>query len=154
MYQKGTRLIKRNQLLNRLCSKKKDTKPWSWGEYCKSNNGLHKCTIGTFSDIMCCEYTSTIDEDTDRNLIGSREEAEAFLALMQLRLLRKAWVGEWEPDYEDGTTRIWYIFFYEEKPDVMCNCKSRRPLSFPTEVMTKKFLECFSDLIETAKPLL
>ena len=33
----------------------------------------------------------------DKNICISKEETEAFLALMQLRQLRKAWVDDWEP---------------------------------------------------------
>ena len=43
----------------------------------------------------------------DRNLYASEVEAEATLALTQLIRLRKAWVGEWDP--EKACANIYYI---------------------------------------------
>ena len=81
----------------------------------------------------------------------SEEEAKAFLALMQLRQLRKAWVGDWEPSGYD-----YYAIVYELKygPQIGFYEKLNKSLSFPTREMAGDFLNCFRDLCETAKPLL
>lgn len=42
----------------------------------------------------------------DRNLYASEVEAEATLALTQLIRLRKAWVGEWDPEKDARTNAI------------------------------------------------
>lgn len=88
----------------------------------------------------------------DRNLCTSKEEAEAFLALMQLRQLRKAWIGDWKPNTYDvnygifaTVTNIVQIGHYDN---------IRKNLTFPTKEMAEDFLECFKDLCETAKMLL
>ena len=84
----------------------------------------------------------------------SEEEAEAFLALMQLRQLRKAWVGDWE---QTPHNNIGYILY-----DIEISCfkigygefSCFVTLSFPTKEMAGDFFNCFKDLCETAKPLL
>ena len=89
-----------------------------------------------------------------RNWITSKEEAEAFLALMQLRQLRKAWVGDWE---QPVATPIGVIHYWLPEDKVKYTVGGyciNRHLSFPTKKMAEEFLECFKDLCETAKILL
>ena len=90
----------------------------------------------------------------DKNLCSSKEEAEAFLALMQLRQLRKAWIGDWEQK-KIGTAAVIAYNLNEDKiiVDYGTTCMSR-PLSFPTQLMAYDFLGCFKDLCKTAKILL
>lgn len=149
----GYEIDKEKSTFEKIIFKKKDEKPRSWSEYCKSNNTLNKHGIGPSSNICHYEHIRTMKEDIDKNLIGSEEEAEAFLALMQLRLLRKAWVGEWEPEYNNDTHK-WHIHFQKGEPGVILSCSVHRTLSFPTREMAEEFLKCFRDLIEKAKVLL
>ena len=85
----------------------------------------------------------------------SKEEAEAFLALMQLRQLRKAWVGDWEQP--SSNTYIAVIAYNINNKEVVVETGkywSNMTLSFPTREMAEDFLNCFKDLCETAKILL
>lgn len=87
-----------------------------------------------------------------KNWIGSEEEAEAFLALMQLRQFRKAWVGDWKP-VEDSY--YWGVYNHITMGVMVDSFLTWNPaLTFPTQEMAEDFLSCFKDLCETAKILL
>ena len=91
----------------------------------------------------------------DKNYCISLVEADAFLALMQLRQLRKAWVGVWEQP--NSATEIAVIEYNNDEKELVTtfgNFWVSITLSFPTLKMAKEFLECFRDLCETAKSLL
>lgn len=129
--------------------RKKQEPPRSWEEFCENYPRTEaEYFITTHSIIKQFDIISPRDAIRDKNLCSSKEEAEAFLALMQLRKLRKAWVRDWEHNYEHPVYCI-------------SNCKGSlfilptyNSLSFPTEEMAKEFLECFKDLCETAKRFL
>jgi hypothetical protein len=91
----------------------------------------------------------------DKNMCTSKSEAEAFLALMQLRQLRKCYIGNWEPDWK-GTKQYKACIMHSGTDFIIAyfNDLCSRPLSFPTEELAKQFLDSFKDLLEIAKPLL
>lgn len=130
---------------------KKNVKPRSWEEYCESRDASEVFyVINPYSEIMQQRYQF---EHGGRNLIGSWEEAEAFLAMMQLRALRKSWVGEWEPDWEVRSEK--YAIIQEVgKIVVTTSYRVSSPISFPDLDMANDFLGCFKELFETAKILL
>ena len=137
--------------------KEKDTKPKSWREFCKNYpRTTNEAYIGYNSSI--CKIFSTFiprDAEQDKNICVSKEEAEAFLALMQLRQLREAWVGDWEQP--NAATEIAVIEYNNDEKELVTtfgNFWVSVTLSFPTLKMAKEFLECFRDLCETAKYLL
>lgn len=138
-----------------IVKEKKDNKPKSWKEFCERYPKKSGETfISSTSEIFVYNIPSIRDEKRDMNVCTSKEEAEAFLALMQLRQLRKAWVGEWEPSrnveysvilVEKKTNRFEVDYGYWEYNYLM---------TFPTQLMAQDFLNCFKDLCETAKILL
>lgn len=138
-----------------IVREKKQIPPRTWKEFCSMNRVKSgEAWIEPHSVISCYDKDDIRDrkQGSDRNLCTSKEEAEAFLALMQLRQLRKAWVGDW--DYSTATTYA-IIKTQDKKPAAhrgnwVFNCN----LSFPTKEMADDFLECFKDLCETAKMLL
>lgn len=81
------------------------------------------------------------------------QESKAFDAFTKLIKLRRDWIGEWEPDWENNefkhTIINWGTHLQVEYSQVLCNS-----LSFPTGQMAKEFLETFRDLIEDAKVLI
>lgn len=134
--------------------KEKNNKPKTWSKFCgdypiqpseyyidDQSRVLPMTMIGIFRDAI-----------VDKNCCTSKEEAEAFLALMQLRQLRKAWVGDWKQE-KSGAAAVIVYNINEDKIIVDYGCMSR-PLSFPTQLMAYDFLGCFKDLCETAKILL
>ena len=139
-----------------IVKEKKQKPPRSWEEFCERFPRIKDeyyiksdSTIGQVTNV-----TSPRSDRDDKNICTSKEEAEAFLALIQLRQLRKAWVGDWEQPISAPIGIIHY-WLPEDKP--MCYSGSyniNRHLSFPTFEMAKEFLECFKDLCETAKILL
>lgn len=137
-----------------VVKEKKNDKPRSWEEFCKKYPITSKeYFIDGDSYIYKCNSCPR-NAEVDRNCCISEKEAEAFLALMQLRQLRKAWIGDWEQPIGAPIGVIHY-WLPECKP--MCTSGSyniNRHLSFPTREMAEEFLECFKDLCEKAKTLL
>lgn len=141
---------------NTYVIKEKGTKPKSWEEFCKNNRiQPQECFINNESEITQFVESASRRCNRDKNLCASKEEAEAFLALMQLRQLRKAWVGDWEQP--KSATEIAVIEYNNDEKELVTtvgNFWTSITLSFPTLPMAKEFLECFRDLCETAKCLL
>ena len=134
-----------------IVKEKRQIPPRSWKEFCerypvrKEEAYILVSTNGIF--------TAGHDSDSPRvskSWCTTSEEAEAFLALMQLRQLRKAWVGDWKI-----TNQPYYcITPNKTKITVIDNYSILRSLTFPTKEMAEDFLNCFRDLCETAKILL
>ena len=139
-----------------IVKENKQGRPRSWEEFCKrypKQKGEY--FIGINSNIRMYDKTYPRSSDYDKNVCTSKEEAEAFLALIQLRQLRKAWIGDWEQTPSDTETAA-----------ILCDVDKQRPiihysyflasntLSFPSLEMAQGFLNCFRDLCETAKILL
>lgn len=135
-----------------IVKEKKQGPPKSWEEFCK-NYPIQKdeSIIDVNSKIASFKGEVFRSPDSDRYICTSKEEAEAFLALIQLRQLRKAWVGDWKPSKGVG---YWSIFSSKSSLIIGINCTSNRVLSFPTQIMAHDFIGCFRDLCEIAKPLL
>ena len=131
---------------------KKQGPPRSWEEFCerypvkKGEAYLLASTDGVFT----AEEKHT-GKRLNKIWCISEEEAEAFLALMQLRQLRKSWVGDWEPS-GDG----YYAIVYDIEDELIVGSHEwlNKSLSFPTKEMANDFLNCFMDLCEQAKILL
>lgn len=139
-----------------IVKEKKQTPPRSWEEF-YNNYPLSSKEHYIRSDgiILPISSTNIGNKRNDKNWCYSKEEAEAFLALMQLRQLRKAYVGDWNPTSETKlfawieTSHIRYKTYVNYGTQ-----ECSRVLSFPTKGMADDFLYCFKDLCEIAKPLL
>lgn len=138
-----------------IVKEKKQIPPRTWEEFCSMNQVKSgEAWIEPHSDISCYDKDDIRDrkQGLDRNLCTSKEEAEAFLALMQLRQLRKAWVGDW-----DTTDVTRYAVIVVKKGELVTDYGVwyyNYTLTFPTEEMADDFFSCFKDLCETAKMLL
>lgn len=95
--------------------------------------------VSSLSDIAKIGNNTTNDEN-NKNVFPTKEEAEACLALAQLCQLRDRYNDGWKPNWEDGTKK--YTIYFN------------KILAFKTKELRDKFLENFRDLIEQAKPLL
>lgn len=128
--------------------------PKTWEEFCNRTPIRQEYFIGYDSKINLRENKGRTSCG-DRNLHASEVEAEATLALMQLRQLRKAWVGDWE---QPNSHSITYVIKYDLDTNKVRlasgNFWGSCTLSFPILEMAKEFLNCFRDLCETAKILL
>lgn len=140
-----------------IVKEKKNDKPRTWEEFCK-NYPLRagESYINTNAEVMSCVYYNGVrDLNSDKNYCISKQEAEAVLALIQLRQLRKAWVGDWKQP--NSRTRIAAIVYNINNKEVAVQPGIywvNKTLSFPTPEMAKDFLNCFKDLCEAAKILL
>lgn len=142
----------------KIVFKKKDTKPRSWEEYCcqqQTNGKDGYCINSITSEIKKLDWgLCTYQYSSWRNVLPSKELAEAFLAMMQLMSLRQAWIGDWKPDWNDETRVKWNIICLQNQ---VCLCDTlikSRVLSFPTKEMAGDFMDCFRVLLEIAKPLI
>lgn len=134
---------------------KKQGLPRSWEEFCKK----YPVKRGESYILSSTDSIFTTPEDfnvrTGKCWCTSKEEAEAFGALMQLRQLRKAWVGDWEPTSETKLFAWIETSHIHHKTYINYGTQAcGRVLSFPTFKMAEDFLNCFRDLCETAKILL
>ena len=135
--------------------KKEHELPKTWEEYCET----HPIEEGEYF----IDRTSLIWPDErvgsrrtplySKNLLSSREQAEAFLALMQLVRLRDCYnesiVGD--TDTEKGGS----IVSAGGVPFVICNdIFVTHVLSFKTKGLAQQFMDNFIDLIEKAKGLI
>ena len=131
----------------------KEFRPKSWKEYSFQMSKKLGFFIASDSSVQDYHYGCT-NSEFDRNILPTKGLAEAFLAYMQLMSLRKAWIGEWEPDWNDDTdTNKFCIVVKKDSLKVISCCTISCPLSFPTLELANDFLGTFRELIEEAKPL-
>lgn len=128
--------------------------PRTWEEYCKEyprRKGEFYIKEGGIIGAIDCTAGINKDPEKDKILINSLTEVHAFVALMQLRQLWKAWVE----DFEFKWNSVDYFCIINTLVDptvVVTSCP--KALSFPSEEMAEEFLDCFRSLIEAAKPLI
>lgn len=134
---------------------KQNELPKTWEEFCEKNPiKREECFVTNISMIQIVPEDVSRDVNFDKNVCSSKKEAEAHLALIQLRQLRKAYIKDWEPDWEDIYNDKFCVGFYQNELGVLERYDSSCPLSFPTEELATQFLTYFKDLLEIAKPLL
>lgn len=137
---------------------KQNELPKTWEEFCERNPiKKEESWIKCFDGKIMAEATGIEgtyrDTQMDKNMCTSKQEAEAFLALMQLRQLRKAYVKNWEPDWNCDSPKFCIIVDTIRIRVTDCYfCP--RSLSFPTQKLAEQFLTNFKDLLEIAKVLL
>jgi hypothetical protein len=129
--------------------KKKDSKVTSWNEYVKKYLGTHGYSYNMNANMITHSDTPIYTADQ-----LTQHEAKALAAFSQLIKLRRDWIGEWEPDWEDIDASYGVIWLNKNKLQANAACTPARSLSFPTEKMAKEFLDTFRDLIEEAKTLI
>lgn len=126
--------------------------PKTWEEYCDMYPDVKDEYYVNGNSILIKVSRQYRHPMSDRSLLSSKEEAEAFLALIQLRRLREAWVKAYIFDWKKynyptierdmyGNLRVSFI-------------SHPNGLFFSTWEMAEEFLFCFKDLLETAKILL
>ena len=80
-------------------------------------------------------------------------EAKALAAFSKLLKLRRDWIGKWEFDWNDVSTK-YGVSYYGGRLSILEWCSTSCALIFPTKQMAHEFLETFRDLIEEAKILI
>ena len=135
--------------------------PKTWEEFCKQNPIREgECFIDD-----CCSIEEigkdggTREEMRDKNILPSKQAAEAHLALMQLHQLRDCYRDGWQPNLKDDSDKYGIERLYNP---VLRNIELRVAwhndvsifLSFPTCELANEFLTNFRDLIEEAGDLI
>ena len=130
--------------------------PKTWEEFCKTHpikGG--ESYFNPSSMLITFNASGNIRyPGVDKNLLPSRELAEAILVLCQLIQLRDCYNNGWKPDWTDSNEDKYTIVLLRNTPITECYTTINRILSFKTAELRDQFLENFRDLIETAKPLL
>ena len=128
--------------------------PKTWEEHCKLHvkNKTICYYINDISNINQHVPDNSKEFLTNRNLCQTEEDAEAFLALMQLRALWHDYVGDFKFNWKENN----YYSIYHSILDELVLERAALPsvLSFPTKELATQFLNNFKDLLEIAKPLL
>lgn len=149
-------IIKEDNIFKIVEKKEEVNLPMSWEEYCKNIPiQQNEYYINDYSVVTCLCITRAVfrDSEADRNLLSSKEEAKAFLALMQLRRLREEWVKDFKPNWEKDN--FYSAIIVDSYGDINVNMvHAPRVMLFPTIEMAKSFRSCFKELLETAKMLL
>lgn len=119
-------------------------KPTTWEEYCKQTKNR---TYYTY--ICCCE--SHVGETAAHGFYGefsTKERVKQYVALGKLLQLRDYWVKNNKFKEAIG------VFTLGNGVIVTNECATNDyALTFPTQEMADKFINCFRDLINKAYPL-
>ena len=151
----GYEIDKDNSTFERIVFKKKENiRPKSWEEFCESGIDKEYC-IDEYSDINEVFRFKRRNCNTDRNLCKTEEEAEAFLALIQLKRL---W-HEYVDNYSEKTKDHYYYFIdclgCKNEFTVLYDFSStsRYLFKFPSKKLAEEFLNNFKDLFIKASLL-
>lgn len=127
--------------------------PKTWEEFFENHSTKSgECFISNTSEIIPITGHYRIPS-RDKNIVPSKEAAEAHLALMQLHQLRDCYRKDWVPNWDDATLK-YYIMHYGPW---YCIGQSRydvKFLSFQSKDIVEKFLANFKDLIKKAGDLI
>ena len=143
-----------NSTFERIVFKKKCTYPKSWEEFCKNTPINEEYYLNQASSIR----TITLDHrdyEGDKNVCKTKEEAEAFLALIQLKRL---W-HEYVDNYPEKVDDYYFIDFFTSIYGCQCRVSPSRSViskflfKFPSRELAQEFLHNFKDLIIKASPL-
>ena len=131
--------------------------PKTWEEFCKQNPVreteyfLNNCCYL----IIATEKGGRIRcEETDKNLLPSKQAAEAHLALMQLHQLRDAWREGWLPDWKDERQSKYVIMNLHGIWKTAQHTTTSRFLAFQDKKRADEFYDCFRDFIMKAGDLI
>ena len=153
----GMKLIKKIVHLNVLnLNQLKKELPKTWEGYCRTHCRREgEAWVHFNSKLLVINELDNADRDyiEDRNLLPSKEYAEAMLALCQLIQLRDCYNDGWVPDWTNIDDK--YIIYIRNNvitPSITSFVQ--HVLAFKSEKIRNEFLRNFKYLIEVAKPLL
>lgn len=147
---KGYEIDTEKSTFERIVFKKaKPTLPKSWEELGEIS-GLF---IEGNSNVL--EVSNRIAVPPNRNIIPTKELAEAMLAMCQLLQLRDRWNNGWVADITDSSTK-WFIGNIRGVLEVDSFVWTSRPIVFKSQELAEQFLAApkIRELLEIAKPLL
>ena len=129
--------------------------PNSWEEFCEMHpveEDGEEYYIDVDSNTSYV-YKGVRNPEFYKNVLPSKEAAEAHRALMQLHQLRNYYRQGWEPNWKDSIIK--YCIVLESNILVIYkNLYTCNFLSFQSKEIAEKFLNNFKGLIETAGDLI
>ena len=129
--------------------------PKTWEEFCENYpRKKDECYIDMSCQIVRLVYEIDRDKDSDKNILPSKQAAEAHLALMQLHQLRDCYRQGWKPDWKNNCQEKYCIEFSDYQYRIFRYFISCRFLSFQSKEIAEKFLMYFKDLIKQAEDLI
>ena len=135
--------------------------PKTWEEFCKQNFIKEEEKYIDLSSNICtaATFTSEKNPECDKNILPSKQAAEAHLALMQLHQLRDCYRQGWIPDWSDNNYKACIIHDYMQSNtnsdySISIRINVNTFLSFQARVIAEEFLNNFKDLIKQAGDLI
>ena len=133
---------------------KKSQLPKTWKEFCEQNEiKKNEYYLDTSSCVIVIGDGKRYS-GSDRNLLPSKEAAEAHLALMQLHQLRDCYRQKWLPDWTDNEQDKYVIERDKNKCVINKYIYSNHFLTFQDRERAEEFLTNFRELIEQAGDLI
>ena len=152
----GYEVDKEKSTFEKIIFKKIENKlPKTWEEFCEQNSvNNSECYITGYSEVRKLSvFPRNRDPFVDKTLLSIKEDAEAHLALIQLRRLRDVYRQGWVPNWDDGIVK--YGIEYKNNKIYISICYSVQCfLAFQSQEVAEEFLKNFRDLIEKAKDLI
>ena len=137
----GYEIDRQKSTFEKIIFKKIPENPKTWEDYCSLMKGK------TMYYTNCNTITVSGFSDAHDKFVN-KKRAEQFIALGKLLQLRDYWVKRSE--FKDAIC----IFTLSDRLIVTDNCDINDcALTFPTQEMADKFINCFRDLIINASPL-
>lgn len=130
--------------------------PNSWEEFCEMHpveEDGEEYYIDVDSNTSYV-YKGVRNPEFYKNVLPSKEDAEAHLALMQLHQLRDCYRQGWLPDWSNNCQEKYCIEFSNYQYKIFKYLISCRFLSFQSQEIAEKFFNNFKGLIETAGDLI
>ena len=127
--------------------------PKTWEEFCKQN--MIKKSEYYLNPSSCILKLRDDKREvfSDRNVLPTRQAAEAHLALMQLHQLRDCYREGWEPNWNNDCNK-YIIVKNRDKYVVFGGNWTNQFLSFQDRERAEEFLDNFRELIEQAGDLI
>ena len=127
--------------------------PKTWEEFCEQNMIKKSEYYLNPSSCVLELWDDKRDVFSDRNVLPTRQAAEAHLALMQLHQLRDCYREGWEPNWNNDCNK-YIIVKNRDKYVVFGGNWTNQFLSFQDRERAEEFLTNFHDLIEKAGDLI
>ena len=134
--------------------------PKTWEEFCENySRKKDECYIDMSCQIVRLVYEIDRYKVSYKNLLPSKQAAEAHLALMQLHQLRDCYRQGWIPNWENrskkyGIERVYNLINDKTELRICEYSNTSLVLTFPTYEIAEEFLNNFTDLIEQAGDLI
>ena len=127
--------------------------PKTWEEFCEQNMIKKSEYYLDPSSCILELWDDKRDISSDRNVLPTRQAAEAHLALMQLHQLRDCYREGWEPNWNNDCNK-YIIVKNRDKYVVFGGSWTNQFLSFQDRERAEEFLTNFRELIEKAGDLI